>query len=500
MTRFKKAVLILLALIVLPVLLYSAYQIATLSDAEELIARIYRQQLDLILLSINQHAWDVANGWVNRVAAPPGGRPIEQFLERTPAIREVFWSDPELRTWHAIPDSGAAPVVLDSLRSRRELVDRLLRYDAQDYRKIEPILLGRGRDHRTVLVFVTGGQIRKITGLVLDDRRFVADVLAPKISESVGTEFLVGVFSEGERLFATDEVSRREIVQARDLWIFPHVSVGIRMRGQSLDEILRQRLWRNVGLVLGLDLLLLAGAWLVYRGINREIDLVRLRSDFVSTVSHELRTPLALIRMYAETLEMGRIDDPVKQKEYLATILSETERLTRLVNDVLSVSRTDAGKRKLAPVDLNAVVRDVLKTYADRLASAGFFPEVAYAESLSPVMADREAVAEALINLVDNAMKYSPDRKHLRIRTGEDGKRVYIDVEDQGTGIAPEHHRKVFEPFFRVTEGLVHSTKGTGLGLALVKRIMESHGGEVVLRSVPGKGSTFRLLFRRALS
>lgn len=131
------------------------------------------------------------------------------------------------------------------------------------------------------------------------------------------------------------------------------------------------------------------------------------------------------------------------------------------------------------------------------MTSGGFTPELALRERVARVLADREAVVEALINLIDNAMKYSTGEKFLRIATGEEGRRVFVEVEDRGKGIAPEHQKKVFEAFYRVSEGLVHSTRGTGLGLALVKRVMDAHGGEVTLKSAPGEGSTFRLLFRR---
>jgi two-component system, OmpR family, phosphate regulon sensor histidine kinase PhoR len=498
-TRVNKAVLVLLALVVVPVVFFSGYQIAALSDSEAMMSRIYRQQLDLILMSVNQAAWDVVNGWVNRISAVTADydQPVSRVLDRTPAIREIFFGDSDLRTWATTSRYAERSPIQDTLRKRADIVERLFRYDSLDYRKIEQISWGSGPDHRTALVFVTGGPKRRIAGLVLDDRRFVTEVLAPRIADAAGNEFVLGVIREGEVLYTTGDLAGEALAQSKALWVFPHLSVGIRMRGASLDQTLRERLWWNIGLIVGLDLLLIGGIWLVYRWMRREIELLRLRSDFISTVSHELRTPLALIRMYAETLEMGRMEDPARRKEYLGTILSETERLTRLVNDVLTVSRADARTRRLEQVDVNEVVREVVHAYEGRLTSGGFRPILALAEPVAPILADREGVAEALINLLDNAMKYSASEKYLRIATGEEGRRVFVEVEDHGKGIATEHQKKVFEAFYRVTEGMVHSTRGTGLGLALVKRIMEAHGGEVLLSSVPGKGSTFRLLFRK---
>jgi two-component system phosphate regulon sensor histidine kinase PhoR len=227
------------------------------------------------------------------------------------------------------------------------------------------------------------------------------------------------------------------------------------------------------------------------------MDLVRMKSDFVSNVSHELRTPLALIRMFGETLEMGRVKNEEKKHEYYATIVAETERLTRLVNNILNFSRMEAGRKEyhFAPTELNDVVTDVLKTYGFHLQGEGFTPEVMLEEDLPPLRGDAESISEAVINLIDNAVKYSGESKYLRIATGMLDGSLFIVVEDHGIGIAREHQEKIFETFYRVSTGLVHTVRGTGLGLTLVKHIMEAHGGKVTVESVPGKGSRFSLLF-----
>jgi two-component system phosphate regulon sensor histidine kinase PhoR len=246
-----------------------------------------------------------------------------------------------------------------------------------------------------------------------------------------------------------------------------------------------------------MDFVLASGAWIVYRNMRREMELVRLKSDFVSNVSHELRTPLSLIRMFAETLEMGRLTSEDKKREYYTTILQETERLTRLVNNILNFSRMDAGKKEyhFEQTNVNEVLSMVLDTYELRLQSEGFTPVVELASGLPPISADKEAVSEAIINILDNAVKYSEAEKFFHIRSGRSEHGIFIEVEDHGIGIAPSQHEKIFETFYRVSGGLVHNTKGSGLGLALVKHIMDAHGGEVKVISSPGKGSTFRLEF-----
>jgi two-component system phosphate regulon sensor histidine kinase PhoR len=186
-----------------------------------------------------------------------------------------------------------------------------------------------------------------------------------------------------------------------------------------------------------------------------------------------------------------------KKQEYYETILQETERLTRLINNILNFSRMEAGKKQyhFEPIALNDVVLDVLKTYSSHLQHEGFTTSKQFAENLPAMNADREAITEALINILDNAVKYSASHKYIRIKTGQSENMNYVEVEDHGIGIEKHHHKKIFETFYRVSTGLTNNIKGSGLGLSLVSHIMEAHGGMIELESEPGRGSTFRLLF-----
>jgi len=246
-----------------------------------------------------------------------------------------------------------------------------------------------------------------------------------------------------------------------------------------------------------LDILLIGAVWLVYRTFKKEMELVRLRGDFVSNVSHELRTPLSLIRMFTETLSMKRVPTEEKKQEYYTTILQETERLTRLINNILNFSRMEAGKKQynFEQTDLNDVVRSVMKTFQSHLEHEGFEMTVELTETMPSVLADSETIAEALINILDNAVKYSRTEKFVRIGTGVSGNMVYLEVQDHGIGIDPQHQTKIFETFYRVSTGLTNNIKGSGLGLSLVKHIMDAHGGTIELTSALGQGCTIRLLF-----
>jgi two-component system phosphate regulon sensor histidine kinase PhoR len=234
--------------------------------------------------------------------------------------------------------------------------------------------------------------------------------------------------------------------------------------------------------------------------VKREIELSQLKSDFVSNVSHELRTPLSLIRMFGETLEMGRVPNEEKKQEYYATIVRETERLTGLVNNILNFSRMESGKKEyhFSRVDLNALVHKVLASYQAHLEHLGFELTTDIAGAVPPIHADAEAVAEALLNVMDNAIKYSNTQKTIAIRTGVSQNLVYVEVEDHGIGIPPDETSKIFEKFYRVSSGLVHEIRGSGLGLTLVRHIMDAHSGEISVQSRLGEGSTFRLSFPKS--
>ena len=502
--HLRTILLILLLIILLPALLYSVYELTTLSANEELVTDIYRRQLDVVLFSLNQYSWDVASGWASSltlVLRDEGSR--EQILdavERTCVLQGIVLADTGLRSvqWMPVRPGTAGDRVQSVLLENREKIVKLPELRRVGYRKLESIPLP---DNTIQLVYATGEDARPhaLVGMVLSDSLFVHEVLEPRIREAAGEEFVLAVTRAGASvpLFVAGTWGGEEIRQQKQLWLFPNLSLGIRLAGQSLDEVVGSRFQRNLLLILLVDLLVIAAAVFVYRTFRRESELTRMKSDFVATVSHELRTPLSLIRMYAETLEMERLKDPGKQKEYLVTIVHETERLSHLINNILNFARIDAGRKvyHFGDVQLNDVVMSVVNTYESHLKEQGFQVVVDLDTELPPITADAEAVKEGVVNLLDNAAKYSSDRKYIRITTGSDGGRAFVDVEDRGVGIAPRNRERIFEMFYRVSEGDVHTTKGSGLGLALVRHIMDAHRGTVTVTSTPGAGSTFRLSF-----
>jgi signal transduction histidine kinase len=278
---------------------------------------------------------------------------------------------------------------------------------------------------------------------------------------------------------------------------FKGLKLFLRYRDTSIErEVNRWKTW-TLCLIGFIDLMLGAGLFLIYSNVKRELTLSRLKSDFVANVSHELKTPLALIRLFAETLELGRVPGEQKAQQYYRVINKESQRLTQLINNILDFSRIEAGRKeyRLASADVGRIVSEVVDAYRFQIEQQGFSFHVDVEDDLPHVTADKEAVAQALLNLVNNALKYTRDEKYLRLevkRRGTD--QVAIAVTDRGIGVAKSEQRKIFEKFYRAEDSLVHETKGSGLGLSLVKHIMEAHGGAVDVESTPGKGSTFTLV------
>jgi len=227
----------------------------------------------------------------------------------------------------------------------------------------------------------------------------------------------------------------------------------------------------------------------------RQLELAQMKAGFVSNVTHELKTPIALIRLAVETLELKRVRSPEEAEKFLHMIGRETIRLSHLVDNILDFARLEAGQRvfRMEPVPVAQIVEEALETFRPRLEHLGFTLEEQIPEGLPRVNVDGTAITHCVLNLLDNAVKYSKERKLIRVAAGANGDDVWISVTDQGIGIAPADRERVFEKFVRLETGLIHDVKGSGLGLSLVAQILAAHGGRVEVESEPGRGSTFTL-------
>jgi signal transduction histidine kinase len=253
-------------------------------------------------------------------------------------------------------------------------------------------------------------------------------------------------------------------------------------------------LWiASLALVLGVAVF---GGYLLLRDVNRDVRMTEVRSQFVASVSHELKTPLTAIRMFAETLSMGRTRDEHTKAEYLETIVNESERLARLVDNVLDFSKIEQGKKiyRLRPVRLEDVAGSAARAMQFPLAQQGFQLHFSVERDLPELRADADAIQQAILNLLTNAMKYSGDAREIDLRLSARNGDAVIEVADHGLGMAPDEQKHIFEKFYRAPSHESRLIAGTGLGLTLVAHIVQAHGGRVEVESAPGSGSTFSIL------
>jgi signal transduction histidine kinase len=242
------------------------------------------------------------------------------------------------------------------------------------------------------------------------------------------------------------------------------------------------------------------GALLSMRGLRKEGETMKLRAALIANVSHELRTPLSMIRLGAETLRRGTKLKQHERDEIEDQILREVLHLSHLVENVLDVARMQHKQtRALAftPVHPRDLVVSVVTTYESWIRSKGFNVALQIDDAIEEQLWDREAVSRALLNLIDNAIKYSDDQKSIEVMLRQTADSVVIEVRDRGIGINAKELSRIFDPYYRAQFSDTQTRRGAGLGLTLVQQIVVSHGGHVEVESEPGKGSTFRLLFPR---
>ncbi|MFO0582592.1 MAG: ATP-binding protein [Anaeromyxobacter sp.] len=249
-------------------------------------------------------------------------------------------------------------------------------------------------------------------------------------------------------------------------------------------------------LILALVATTVAGSIATLAVLYREARVAKLQTDFVNKVSHDLRTPLTSIRMFVETLQLGRIQDPERQKEALAIVAEETERLSGLINRLLDWARMESGRRTLnlvrQPVE-PIVEAAIMAVQAQTLGQRGIELTRDLPLGLPLVLADREALTEAVLDLLANAVKYTGPEKKIAVKAWARGPTVFIAVEDNGPGIPQREQKRIFEKFYRSSDALERSIEGTGLGLAMAKHVVYRHGGDIEVQSEVGKGSTFTI-------
>jgi signal transduction histidine kinase len=280
--------------------------------------------------------------------------------------------------------------------------------------------------------------------------------------------------------------------QHREIW-------GLRTSygPQPIAEIVSASTRPQLALMIVLAVAMALGVFLVAGAAAREVRVAELKSNFVASVSHDLKTPLALIQLFAETLELGRVRTPERAQEYYRIINGEAKKLTRLIENILDFSRMEAGLRpyRMEPADLSELVNKVLARMETQFSQANFTVTPKVEADLPRILADEGAAEQAIENLLANAMKYSGDAKHIEIEATRTDGHIVVSITDHGIGISRREQGRIFRKFYRVQRELGGGPQGTGLGLAIVDHTMRGHGGFVRVQSEPDQGSTFSLHF-----
>jgi len=240
-------------------------------------------------------------------------------------------------------------------------------------------------------------------------------------------------------------------------------------------------------------IIFLSGVYLLISNIYNKIKIREMKEDFIASVSHELKTPLAAIKMFAETLNMGRVKDEKEKANYYATIIRETDRLTRFINKILDFQKIEKGKKvySFEKVDMNKIAKDAVNIYKDQLQDEKLVVEEDYAEHLPEVEADEDAMLQVILNLLTNAYKYSKNEKYIKVKTEERDGSVLVSITDKGMGVSKDNITKIFDKFYRIDRDLTKDIKGSGIGLTFIKSIIEAHDGKIACESQLDEGSTF---------
>ena len=289
---------------------------------------------------------------------------------------------------------------------------------------------------------------------------------------------------------------RRPLVATEIGEQLPHWEVAVYLIDPHVVSTAAHGLRRTMFTIVGLLIIVIGfGGWLIVSEARRQMLVARQKTDFVSNVSHELKTPLTSIRMFSEMLAEGRVEEPEKQREFSRLIALESSRLTRLIHNVLSFARMERGEQRMEmqPGDLTDLVEEVVAAYRPQMESTGH-QLIAPIEATSlPVLFDRDAIKQVILNLLSNAEKYGGDARQITILLRESGGIAECTVADRGPGVPRESEERIFQQFYRADDALSSGIQGAGLGLTLARQIARAHGGDLVFSRREGGGSMFTL-------
>ncbi len=357
----KQTGLLIGIIILLPAIFITLIEINSLNENEKTIERVFTKQIESVLYTINQYAQSVTEDWKNRLdfllSRSRGGKE-EILADMKKLFSDVNWVEsvfivrenkPQFFNINPsyIPEGDSIKILLEKNRTE---IERLSIYRKQGYSKVQPLKNDLIRNEAIIIfLFDTPDGKEELCGMIINPENFINRVMAPKIQEVSMEEYSVVIFSEevNEVVFREGKANLLDLDDRKQFWIFPEYSLGISLKSATISDLVRARSWLSMILIMAMNLVIVLAGFILYRNIRKQIEFTQIKSDFVSNVSHELRTPLALISMFAETLEMGRVRTEEKKQEYYNIIHRETHRLSNIVNKILSFFKNGGGQKKL---------------------------------------------------------------------------------------------------------------------------------------------------------
>jgi signal transduction histidine kinase len=380
------------------------------------------------------------------------------------------------------------------------LKERIAESGSNGSRILKKTLEFNGNDVLVLLLPVD----RKITGrndeflgslIRIDDLKEELDAFIRENNAPGITVFLRSTLSDKMIFGDRDKVEANPILTDFFRENFPSWRVEAYQKEGSPAEFF---LYKNIffWIILALLIILFLGSALIIRTMVQEVNLLNLKSEFIASVSHEFKTPLTAMGAILERLLADEVKDPKKAKEYYRILSHDSERLKRLVKNVLDFTKIEEDKReyRMESTDIVKLVRREADNFEREHGLDGFSLNIEISDAIPPVLADEEAMSQALHNILDNAAKFSGEEKGIHVEASLEEDHVKITVRDKGIGIPENERKKIFEKFYRGRQASSVAPTGTGLGLTLVKHIMDAHGGDVIIQSQPGKGSSVSLI------
>ncbi len=396
-----------------------------------------------------------------------------------------------------------SPLVSDGLAIARTRMGTL----ANGYRWNARIIFDAHNSMTITLINSNSQEVVAYLNFLINSDYLVDNYMSPKLIKTFGSGSDTGIvvwlhnWTINDVLASTDESVAYSYQKVDFIQNFPDLlndwNLKAAFSANPAIAASRASLTRNL-FVLGGAVVLLIGAFIfMFLTAQRERSLAQRQALFLANVTHELKTPLSVILAAGENLSDGRVRDRNRIKSYGSHIYKESERLRSMIDRLLDVARFDTETVRIHQkwIDAADFTRNLLDNKRNFLESMGFTVHFDMEAELPEIRIDTDDMTSILENLIENAINYSPDEKHLAIRTYQNNQKLYIEIKDHGIGIPRNSQKYIFDKFYRVENALTAQTRGHGLGLSIVKDLVSRNGGEILVDSTPGKGSVFILVF-----